>query len=148
MDAPSQPHPMDFMRKDRWSPAKRRRINPELFMYIITFIRLFKRYLICQEKQPRPLGLQQFRGQAGTGDTGHIPAGRALHAGQTNQHSISIILTNYFPSQLFSAPFKNHRAQADSEALLQVCLAYGLDFLSFVDRNSSAFPACFRKNVV
>lgn len=113
MDAPSQPHPMDFMRKDRWSPAKRRRINPELFM----------------------------KSSQGHWDYNSFAARRELVTRGTFR--LDALFT-----RLFSAPFKNHRAQADSEALLQVCLAYGLDFLSFVDRNSSAFPACFRKNVV
>lgn len=43
-----------------------------------------------------------------------------------------------------TTPFFNHRAQADCEALLQVCLTYGDDFLSHMDKNAAAFPNCFK----
>uniref|UniRef100_A0A915PEC4 Exonuclease domain-containing protein n=1 Tax=Meloidogyne floridensis TaxID=298350 RepID=A0A915PEC4_9BILA len=44
--------------------------------------------------------------------------------------------------------FSSHRAQGDAEALLQCCLAYGDDFLSYMDKNRAAFPIeSFRENV-
>nr|CAD2181458.1 unnamed protein product [Meloidogyne enterolobii] len=44
--------------------------------------------------------------------------------------------------------FSSHRAQGDAEALLQCCLAYGEDFLSYMDKHRAAFPIeSFRENV-
>uniref|UniRef100_A0A914M119 Uncharacterized protein n=1 Tax=Meloidogyne incognita TaxID=6306 RepID=A0A914M119_MELIC len=44
--------------------------------------------------------------------------------------------------------FSSHRAQGDAEALLQCCLAYGDDFLSYMDKHRAAFPIeCFRENI-
>lgn len=42
--------------------------------------------------------------------------------------------------KLFGTTFRAHRAQADSEALLQIALAYGADFLSQMDLRYSQFP--------
>uniref|UniRef100_A0A914HZH6 26S proteasome regulatory subunit RPN2 C-terminal domain-containing protein n=1 Tax=Globodera rostochiensis TaxID=31243 RepID=A0A914HZH6_GLORO len=51
-------------------------------------------------------------------------------------------LENMF-KMIFSAAQQFHRAQSDCDALLQVCLAYGMDFVKFADRNCSPFPGCF-----
>ncbi|KAL3095303.1 hypothetical protein niasHS_007402 [Heterodera schachtii] len=51
-------------------------------------------------------------------------------------------LENMF-KRFFSIAPQFHRAQSDCEALLQVCLSYGMDFVKFVDRSCSSFPDCF-----
>lgn len=42
--------------------------------------------------------------------------------------------------ELVNGEFDAHRAQADGEALLQVCLAFGKDFLDYADKNRAEFP--------
>uniref|UniRef100_A0A0N5AX22 Exonuclease domain-containing protein n=1 Tax=Syphacia muris TaxID=451379 RepID=A0A0N5AX22_9BILA len=42
--------------------------------------------------------------------------------------------------QLTSRDFDAHHAQDDCEALMQICIAYGQDFLNYVDRHASRFP--------
>ena len=54
-------------------------------------------------------------------------------------------LANMF-TELLNESFDSHRAQADCEALLQVCLAFGKDFLDYIDKNRAEFPLLCGKN--
>ncbi|KAL3095304.1 hypothetical protein niasHS_007403 [Heterodera schachtii] len=101
-------HPIQFMRKTHWSPAKRRCIDAKFF-----------------ESNNR--GEWNFNGN-------HA---RRLLCGRGN-----FKLENMF-KRFFSIAPQFHRAQSDCEALLQVCLSYGMDFVKFVDRSCSSFPDCF-----
>lgn len=42
--------------------------------------------------------------------------------------------------QLINGPFEAHFAQDDCEALLQVCMAYGQEFIDYVDAKAAPFP--------
>ncbi|KAL7071077.1 hypothetical protein ACQ4LE_010051 [Meloidogyne hapla] len=50
--------------------------------------------------------------------------------------TLSALQERFFVKGLFSS----HRAQGDSEALLQCCLAYGDDFISYMDKHRAVFP--------
>ncbi|CAD6186748.1 unnamed protein product [Caenorhabditis auriculariae] len=41
---------------------------------------------------------------------------------------------------VIKGPYDAHYAQDDSEALLQICLAYGVDFLNYADNRAADFP--------
>uniref|UniRef100_A0A915BF23 Exonuclease domain-containing protein n=1 Tax=Parascaris univalens TaxID=6257 RepID=A0A915BF23_PARUN len=42
--------------------------------------------------------------------------------------------------ELINGPFEAHFAQDDCEALLQVCMAYGQEFIDYVDAKATSFP--------
>ncbi|VDK22744.1 unnamed protein product [Anisakis simplex] len=41
---------------------------------------------------------------------------------------------------LINKPLEAHYAQEDCEALLQVCMAYGQEFIDYVDSKAVPFP--------
>uniref|UniRef100_A0A914RYT7 DNA-directed DNA polymerase n=1 Tax=Parascaris equorum TaxID=6256 RepID=A0A914RYT7_PAREQ len=51
---------------------------------------------------------------------------------------LSVVFTELL--QLINGPFEAHFAQDDCEALLQVCMAYGQEFIDYVDAKATSFP--------
>ncbi|KAF7631084.1 hypothetical protein Mgra_00008674 [Meloidogyne graminicola] len=98
--------PVTFMKTSNWSPAKRRRINPQFFE----------------------------RNREGNWDFNSHQAKR--ESSGRGKRTLEALQQRFFIKGLFTS----HRAQGDAEALLQCCLAYGEDFISYIDKNKALFP--------
>ncbi|VDM43031.1 unnamed protein product [Toxocara canis] len=146
-------HPLKFMRISKWSPAKKRRVRSNFFSQkpdilrrsdIQTKTRYFISFL-CRRLNDGDwvfdghVSMQYFREKG------------VFKLEQMYKEVLLFIFLLYVfgMSQktmakaaifLINGPFDAHFAQDDCEALLQVCMAYGQEFIDYVDAKAAPFP--------
>ncbi|KAI1719259.1 hypothetical protein Ddc_08464 [Ditylenchus destructor] len=98
-------HPLRFMKREDWSPAKRRRLDSNIF----------ERSNEGDWRFSDVLGDKYFY------SNGNFKLGNIY-------------------KQIIGGTFNAHRAQADTEALMQVCMGYGREFVTYVDTYRAPFP--------
>ncbi|KAL3985951.1 hypothetical protein ACH3XW_40760 [Acanthocheilonema viteae] len=101
----SDDHPLNFIRMTKWSPAKKKRVRPNLFK------------------------------RSGEGDwvfNNHFSVAYFHEKGAFKLESMY--------KQLLSDDYDAHFARNDCEALLKICVAYGEEFVEYVDTHAVKFP--------
>uniref|UniRef100_A0A915D5A3 Uncharacterized protein n=1 Tax=Ditylenchus dipsaci TaxID=166011 RepID=A0A915D5A3_9BILA len=68
------------------------------------------------------------------------------HLGDKYFHTYGNFKLSNIYQQVLGASFDAHRAQEDSIALLQLSMAYGLEFVDYVDKNQAEFPGLHPAN--
>ncbi|CAG9531039.1 unnamed protein product [Cercopithifilaria johnstoni] len=98
-------HPLNFIRTTKWSPAKKKRVLPNLFK------------------------------RSSEGDwvfNNHFSVAYFHEKGAFKLESMY--------KQLLSGDYDAHFARDDCEALLKICIAYGEEFVEYVDTHAVKFP--------
>ncbi|VDK72852.1 unnamed protein product [Onchocerca ochengi] len=101
----SDDHPLNFIRTTKWSPAKKKRVRPNLFK------------------------------RSNEGDwmfNNHFSIAYFREKGAFKLESMY--------KQLLSGDYDAHYAREDCEALLKICIAYGEEFVEYVDTHAVKFP--------
>lgn len=101
----SDDHPLNFIRATKWSPAKKKRILPNLFKRSNEGDWLFNNHF----------SIAYFREKG------------------------AFKLDSMY-KQLLSGDYDAHYARDDCEALLKICIAYGEEFVEYVDTHAVKFP--------
>ncbi|KAI1720575.1 hypothetical protein DdX_04813 [Ditylenchus destructor] len=107
------PHALRFLKSEEWSPAKRHRIDSNIFEQTCEGNWRFN----------DAFGDNYFRGKG------------------------NFKLRNIY-KKIIGDDFNAHQAEADTEALLQVSMSYGKEFINYVDTHRAPFPNLDVNNIV
>uniref|UniRef100_A0A0R3RSB0 Exonuclease domain-containing protein n=1 Tax=Elaeophora elaphi TaxID=1147741 RepID=A0A0R3RSB0_9BILA len=101
----SDDHPLNFIRTTKWSPAKKKRVRPNLFK------------------------------RSNEGDWVFNN-----HFSVAYFHEKGVFKLESMYKQLLNGDYDAHYAIDDCEALLKICIAYGEEFVEYVDTHAVKFP--------
>ncbi|VDN02381.1 unnamed protein product [Thelazia callipaeda] len=107
-------HPLNNIRTAKWSPAKKKRIRPDLFKRSSKGNWLFNNHFsIAYFREKGAFKLESIYKQAKC------------------TPSLTSVLNDEYDA---------HHAVDDCEALLKICIAYGREFIEYVEMNAAKFP--------
>ncbi|EFO23863.2 hypothetical protein LOAG_04618 [Loa loa] len=101
----SDDHPLNFIRTTKWSPAKKKRVRPNLFKRSNQGDWVFNNHF----------SLAYF-------------------------HEKGAFKLKSMYKQLLNGDYSAHYSRDDCEALLKICIAYGEEFVDYVDTHAVKFP--------